>query len=113
MQPPEVALLRNERISEPLTEAEQEEAREMAMYVEMFSRPNPKQSKVSTTMVVPAPTVPPASAGQTTQAEPERDNDSDRTPPNDGEDEAEVQQKTLQVVLNSLKERLEERQWAA
>lgn len=32
---------------------------------------------------------------------------------NDGEDEAEVQQKTLQVVLNSLKEQLEERQWAA
>jgi len=36
MQPPEAALLETKRISEPLTEAEQEEAREMSMYVEMF-----------------------------------------------------------------------------
>ena len=112
MQPPEAALLQTERISEPLTEAEQEEAWEMSMYVEMFSRADSEQSKVSATKVTVPHTGQAAPAGQTTQTEPEHAHDSGRTPPNDGADDIEVQQQTLQTVLNSLKEQLEARQVA-
>ena len=38
MQPPAVAFSRAERVSEPLTEAEQEEEWETSMYIEMFYR---------------------------------------------------------------------------
>ena len=66
MQPPTVAFLRIEQITEPLTEAKQEEDRETSMYIEMFSKADLAQSKVSETQVAPAHTGQPASAGQTT-----------------------------------------------
>ena len=106
MQPPAVAFLRTERISEPLTEAEQEEEREMSMYVDMFPRADPEQRKVSTMKDVPTQTARPASADQTTQAEPRQDSGSERTESEDAEDEVETQQRTLHAVWNASKSSL-------
>lgn len=99
MQPPAIAFLRTEQVSIPLTEAEQEEERETWMYIEMFSRAEPEQSRTQAQTE-------PTQAVQIGNTEDIPDSDSERMPSNEEAGDEEAQQKIVQAIVERLKAQL-------